>query len=61
MQDRDEYGLPKQSASLDETTRSDTPKIAVAKRRKLVGVHREADPSRLEGLEYLGRRWLSNR
>ncbi|RVE86492.1 hypothetical protein [Sinorhizobium meliloti] len=61
MQDRDEYGLPEQSAPLDETTRSDTQKIAVAERRKLVGVHREADPSRLKALEYLGRRWLSHR
>ncbi|RMI10410.1 hypothetical protein CN115_27170 [Sinorhizobium meliloti] len=61
MQDRDEYGLPGQNASLDGTTRSDTPKIAVAERRKLVGVHREPDPRRLKGLEYLGRRLLSHR
>ena len=61
MQDRDEYGLPAQSASVEETPGSDTPKITIAERRKLVGVTREADPGRLKTLEYLGRRWLSLR
>ncbi|RVM74358.1 hypothetical protein CN126_21890 [Sinorhizobium meliloti] len=61
MQDRGEYDLPEQSASLDGTTRLDTQKIAAAERRKLVGVHREPDPRRLKALEYLGRRLLSHR
>jgi hypothetical protein len=56
MQDRDDHALPEQSASSEEN-----PERTIAKRRKSVGVIRDADPGRLKALEYLGRRWLSLR
>lgn len=61
MQDTDDYVLPEQSASPDENNNSDTPETTMAQRRKSVGVTRGADHSRLQALEYLGRRWLSHR
>ncbi|MDE3874252.1 hypothetical protein GHK78_29650 [Sinorhizobium meliloti] len=61
MQDRDDHALPEQSASSEENTGLETGKKTIAKRRKSVGVIRDADPARLKALEYLGRRWLSLR
>ncbi|WP_164848552.1 hypothetical protein [Sinorhizobium meliloti] len=47
MQDRDDHALPEQSASSEENTGLETGKKTIAKRRKSVGVIRDADPGRL--------------
>ncbi|WP_080636729.1 hypothetical protein [Sinorhizobium meliloti] len=60
MHDKENDQLPAQIAFKGGKTCSDS-KTTIGERRKLVGVVREGDASRLKALEYLGRRWLSHR